>query len=492
MGRKNKPGNSGFSGHGHSHGALDDRDDHSHGHGHGGFNASSVPVAGSGDIPLALLDRRSSDSPLLGGDADHSVLMQLEPLAVSNARSSAGGLLASHGDDDNSDAEGCRHLAATTTECGHNECLSPEEVKANTARQTLIYVSFFCFAFMVVELVGGYISNSLAIMTDAAHLLSDLASFLISIVSLYVSRKAATSSYSFGFHRAEILGAIVSVLLIWALTGVLLVEAFDRFAHPVPINGVVMFAIATLGLCVNVSMGTLLMYSGHGHSHGLPGSSHGHSHGGDSDDHGHGHSEDDEHDEHDGHDHGHGHNHGGAAELTISTDKSGLLAGAATGGNAAAHRHRSSYGSDSLLASDHSDDDGHGHGHGGGHGHSHDGDGHGDHDDHDDTHGHSHSASTNKKSNLENMSFYDKLFNNPNHNINLRAAMVHVLGDALQSLGVMLAAALIWYNPNWAVADPICTVVFSFIVLFTTMRIMREAVMYVNSTLSQLSQLNNL
>jgi len=54
---------------------------------------------------------------------------------------------------------------------------------------------------------------------------------------------------------------------------------------------------------------------------------------------------------------------------------------------------------------------------------------------------------------------------------------VHVLGDALQSIGVIVAAALICYSPSFAVADPICTVLFSIIVLFTTVRIMREALL---------------
>ena len=118
--------------------------------------------------------------------------------------------------------EGCPHHAATSSsDCGHDECRTEDEVKSLSARHTLIKVSIFCFAFMCAEIVGGYLANSLAIMTDAAHLLSDLASFLVSIMALVVSQKAPTSALSFGFHRAEILGAVVSVLIIWLLTGTL-------------------------------------------------------------------------------------------------------------------------------------------------------------------------------------------------------------------------------------------------------------------------------
>ena len=81
---------------------------------------------------------------------------------------------------------------------------------------------------MVVEIAGGVIANSLAIMSDAAHLLSDLAGFLISLFAIMLARRPATSGLSFGFHRVEILGALVSILLIWILTGVLFIEAIER------------------------------------------------------------------------------------------------------------------------------------------------------------------------------------------------------------------------------------------------------------------------
>jgi zinc transporter 2 len=62
------------------------------------------------------------------------------------------------------------------------------------------------------------------------------------------------------------------------------------------------------------------------------------------------------------------------------------------------------------------------------------------------------------------------------HNINVRAAFIHVLGDALQTIGVMIAAALIWHDPSWKIADPICTFMFSILVLFTTIRLVKQSV----------------
>jgi len=70
-------------------------------------------------------------------------------------------------------------------------------------------------------------------------------------------------------------------------------------------------------------------------------------------------------------------------------------------------------------------------------------------------------------------SFMDMLHDSE-QNINVRAAMIHVIGDAVQSVGVMLAAAVIWIRPDWSIADPICTFLFSLIVISTTIRILKD------------------
>lgn len=62
-------------------------------------------------------------------------------------------------------------------------------------------------------------------------------------------------------------------------------------------------------------------------------------------------------------------------------------------------------------------------------------------------------------------------------NINVRAAFIHVLGDVLQSIGVFCAAIIIYFKPTWQLADPICTFIFSIIVLWTTITIMKDAIL---------------
>jgi solute carrier family 30 (zinc transporter), member 2 len=65
-------------------------------------------------------------------------------------------------------------------------------------------------------------------MSDAAHMASDLAGFLVSIVAILLARRSATARLTFGFQRAEVIGAVASVLLMWGLTGFLLAEAVER------------------------------------------------------------------------------------------------------------------------------------------------------------------------------------------------------------------------------------------------------------------------
>lgn len=171
------------------------------------------------------------------------------------------------------------------------------------AIKKLTYVCAICLVFFFIEVVGGWLANSIAIMSDAAHLLSDLLGFVISILSIFISRKSATNEMSYGFHRAEIIGALVSVTLIWGLTIWLLYEATERIINPPEVEGVIMVIVAVIGFLFNLIMGIMLTYSGIGHSHGgQPCHGHDHSHG--EHDHEHHHEE-----EHHHHDHEHEHEH---------------------------------------------------------------------------------------------------------------------------------------------------------------------------------------
>uniref|UniRef100_A0A8B9VIW4 Proton-coupled zinc antiporter SLC30A2 n=1 Tax=Anas zonorhyncha TaxID=75864 RepID=A0A8B9VIW4_9AVES len=205
------------------------------------------------------------------------------------------------------------------------------------ARRKLYVAAGICLVFMLGEAVGGYLAHSLAILTDAAHLLTDFASVMISLFALWVSSRPATKTMNFGWHRAEILGALLSVLSIWVVTGVLVYLAAQRLlSADYEIEGGVMLITSACAVAVNIVMGVALHQTGHGHGHGAPGEQ---------------------------------------------------------------------------------------------------------------------------------------------PNASVRAAFVHVVGDLLQSVGVLVASYIIFFKPEYKYVDPICTFLFSALVLGTTLTILRDVLL---------------
>ncbi len=138
---------------------------------------------------------------------------------------------------------------------------------AQKAKRKLLFASIFCIIFMIAELIGGYIAHSVALMSDALHLLSDFGGFLISVFALVMAQKDATNTLTFGYHRAEIIGALFSVFLIWTLTIWLVYEAITRLIKPDNVDGKIMFIIASCGIVVNIVMGMILHGGSHSHEH---------------------------------------------------------------------------------------------------------------------------------------------------------------------------------------------------------------------------------
>ncbi|KAM6942683.1 putative proton-coupled zinc antiporter SLC30A4 [Xenentodon cancila] len=229
-----------------------------------------------------------------------------------------------------------------------------EKIKHKRVMKRLVVAALLYFLFMTGEIIGGYVSNSLAIMTDAVHMLADVVGILFSLLALWLSTKPPTKRFTFGLHRLEVVSAVLSVVLIYILTGILLYEAVQRTVHQdFNIDGDVMLITAAVGVAVNLIMGFLLNQGGHLHSHG------------------------------------HGHSHGPVA---------------ASGPSGSGQPHGS-------LA--------------------------------------------------------------------VRAAFIHALGDLLQSVGVLIAAYVVRFKPECKLADPICTYIFSVLVLFTTFRIIRDTIVIV-------------
>jgi len=368
-------------------------------------------------------------------------------------------------------------------------------------RSRLLKVSILCVFFMIIEIVGGYVSNSIAIMSDAAHLLSDLLSFFVSIFALRLSARGINRNYTFGYHRAEVLGALGSISVIWILTLWLLIEAFDRFiSPPTDFNPFVMMVTAFLGICVNLIMGFTLNQGGHKHfhSHLMGGScSHDHDHG-----HSHGPANGDyelmdlevpkkpyilrsrsmdikcerNYDKNEYH-----HHHIRAEELNCCDEKdcpepkdpkvqqngTEIATKKHEHTSACNHKHDDEEGKGGKKGHDHNHDHGHNHDHKDDHGHDHKKD-HGRNHDH--AHGHDHHHGHNHIHDHDQGSNYSI----DGMNVNLRAAFVHIVGDLVQSIGVFFIAVVIWWKPEWQWFDPLCTVLFSIIVIFTTVPVSQE------------------
>jgi len=119
------------------------------------------------------------------------------------------------------------------------------------------------FLYFVVEVAGGILTNSLALLSDAGHMLSDIAALGLSLVAFQISKRPATSKRTFGYHRFEIVAALVNGLVLWLIVGVIFHEAYQRFFTPPEVQSLGMLIIATIGLGVNIAAGLILYRSHH-------------------------------------------------------------------------------------------------------------------------------------------------------------------------------------------------------------------------------------
>ena len=105
--------------------------------------------------------------------------------------------------------------------------------------------------FLVVEVVGGILTNSLALISDAAHMFTDTAALAIALAAIRIGQRAADTKRTFGYYRFEILAAAFNALLLFAVAVYILVEAYGRLRNPPEIHTFGMLAIALIGLAVN-------------------------------------------------------------------------------------------------------------------------------------------------------------------------------------------------------------------------------------------------
>lgn len=131
---------------------------------------------------------------------------------------------------------------------------------SHTSNRKLLFISFLLITcFMFVEAVGGLISHSLALLSDAGHMLSDSISLGLSFTALVVgARVPANASKTFGYRRFEILAALLNGALLLLISALIIIEAVQRFFTPVRVAGTDMLIIAAVGLVVNLLVAWIL------------------------------------------------------------------------------------------------------------------------------------------------------------------------------------------------------------------------------------------
>lgn len=303
------------------------------------------------------------------------------------------------------------------------------ELQKPSSTRALWCAVAFSTVMMLVEAVGGVMSGSLAVLCDAVHMLADVFTILISLFAAYASTWKANDRYSFGWRRAEVIGALASVFTTWALVVWITISAFERMPKVLlcamdkkrtgceVLETPLMMGLGCFGLVMNVLLTSILFCGGvHAHSHGSlfdHDHDHGHDHGHGGHEHGHSHT-------HSYGEHGHSHGEGECAErIHVSDSQRDLQA--------------STRGSLSVRAS--------------------------------------------RRSNAEAP---------PQGAMNQRAALLHVFGDCLQALGVVVAAGLTWLGNEWKyhtsstahsyfnLADPMLSLIFGVITINTTKHLVKE------------------
>ncbi len=134
------------------------------------------------------------------------------------------------------------------------------EEHRNGGGERSLRISFFIVVFfMVAEIVGGILSNSLALLGDAGHMFVDALALTLSLVALTLARRPATPTKTFGYYRAEIIAALANGVFLIGISVFILYEAYERFLTPPEVKAPLMLVIAIIGLLANVVMVFLLM-----------------------------------------------------------------------------------------------------------------------------------------------------------------------------------------------------------------------------------------
>lgn len=151
----------------------------------------------------------------------------------------------------------------------HSHTHSHNHSHVHTNNKKILAISFIIIGlFMVIEIVGGFIANSLALLSDGLHMFSDTVSLGVALVAFIYAEKNATSSKTFGYKRFEVLAALFNGVTLFVISIVIIVEAIKRFFAPPEVQSTEMFIISLIGLIVNIVV-ALIMFKGGDTNHNL-------------------------------------------------------------------------------------------------------------------------------------------------------------------------------------------------------------------------------
>lgn len=135
----------------------------------------------------------------------------------------------------------------------HGHSSDSHDHAAGANARMLVWALALTSVFLVAEVVAGIYFNSLALLSDAAHMMTDVAALAIALMAIRFGSKAADNRRTFGYRRFEVLAAAFNAILLFAVAIYVFVEAIDRFRNPEPIGSVGMLIVAVLGLLVNLA-----------------------------------------------------------------------------------------------------------------------------------------------------------------------------------------------------------------------------------------------
>ena len=151
----------------------------------------------------------------------------------------------------------------TTTSAGARH-LHHRHAEPRATRRALWAALLLTGGFALVEALGGWFAGSLALISDAGHMVTDAASFVVALIAATVAARAPTRRASYGYARAEVLAAFVNALAMLALIVWIAVEAVLRLLTPTPVAGPLVMAVAAVGLAVNLAVAWILSRSAGG------------------------------------------------------------------------------------------------------------------------------------------------------------------------------------------------------------------------------------